>query len=65
MIHNQSINSKDINIKKFLKYSDNYTLIPIKYTNNDFLIQTPKMYIHLVKKEFMIKNILIYHSKML
>ena len=45
MIHNQPINSKDINIKKFLKYSDNYTLIPIKYTNNDFLIQTPKMYI--------------------
>ena len=45
MIHNQSINSKDINIKKFLKYSDNYTLIPIKYNNNDLLIQTPKMYI--------------------
>ena len=45
MIHNQSINSKDINIKKFLKYSDNYTLIPIKYNSNDFLIQTPKMYI--------------------
>ena len=37
MIHNQSINSKDINIKKFLKYSDNYTLIPIKYTNNDMI----------------------------
>ena len=46
MIHNQSINSKDINIKKFLKYSDNYTLIPIKYTNNDFLIQTPKPGFH-------------------
>ena len=45
MIHNQPIISKDINIKKFLKYSDNYTLIPIKYTNNDLLIQTPKMYI--------------------
>tara|TARA_A100001015_G_scaffold28132_1_gene31238 strand:+ start:135 stop:962 length:828 start_codon:yes stop_codon:yes gene_type:complete len=45
MIHNQPINSKDINIKKFLKYSDNYTLIPIKYNNNDLLIQTPKMYI--------------------
>ena len=45
MIHNQPINFKDINIKKFLKYSDNYTLIPIKYNNNDLLIQTPKMYI--------------------
>ena len=45
MIHNQPINFKDINIKKFLKYSDNYTLIPIKYKNNDLLIQTPKMYI--------------------
>ena len=45
MIYNQPINSKDINIKKFLKYSDNYTLIPIKYLNNDLLIQTPKMYI--------------------
>lgn len=45
MIHNQPIISKDINIKKFLKYSDNYTLIPIKYNNDDFLIQTPKMYI--------------------
>ena len=45
MIYNQSIQSKDINIKKFLKYSDNYTLIPIKYKNNDLIIQTPKMYI--------------------
>ena len=45
MIHNQPIIYKDINIKKFLKYSDNYTLIPIKYINNDFLVQTPKMYI--------------------
>ena len=45
MIYNQSIKSKDINIKKFLKYSDNYTLIPIKYKNNDLIIQTPKMYI--------------------
>ena len=44
MIHNQPIISKDINIKKFLKYSDNYTLIPIKYKNNDLIIQTPKMY---------------------
>ena len=33
MIYNQSIQSKDINIKKFLKYSDNYTLIPIKHNN--------------------------------
>ena len=45
MIYNQSIQSKDINIKKFLKYSDNYTLIPIKYKNNDLIIQTQKMYI--------------------
>jgi len=45
MIYNQPIQSKDINIKKFLKYSDNYTLIPIKYKNNDLIIQTPKMYV--------------------
>jgi len=51
MIYNQPINSKDINIKKFLKYSDNYTLIPIKYNNNDLLIQTPKMYIPFGEKK--------------
>jgi len=45
MLYNQSIHSKDINIKKFLKYSDNYTFIPIKYNNNDLIIQTPKMYV--------------------
>lgn len=58
MIHNQPIISKDINIKKFLKYSDNYTLIPIKYTNNDFLIQTPKMYIPFGEKNLYDKKYL-------
>jgi hypothetical protein len=45
MIYNQIINSKNINIKKKLKYSENCTLIPIKYDNIDLIIQTPKMYI--------------------
>ena len=45
MIYNQPINDKNINIKKKLKYSENCTLIPIKYNNNDLIIQTPKMYI--------------------
>jgi len=45
MIYNQTINPKNINIKKKLKYSEYCTLIPIKYNNNDLIIQTPKMYI--------------------
>ena len=45
MIYNQIINYKNINIKKKLKYSEYCTLIPIKYNNNDLIIQTPKMYI--------------------
>ena len=45
MIYNQPINDKNINIKKKLKYSEKCTLIPIKYNNNDLIIQTPKMYI--------------------
>ena len=45
MIYNQIINDKNINIKKKLKYSEKCTLIPIKYNNNDLIIQTPKMYI--------------------
>jgi hypothetical protein len=45
MIYNQIIDSKKINIKKKLKYSEYCTLIPIKYNNEDLIIQTPKMYI--------------------
>lgn len=45
MIYNQKLNINNINIKKKLKYSDNCTLIPIKYNNEDLIIQTPKMYI--------------------
>tara|TARA_A100001015_G_scaffold29545_1_gene32825 strand:- start:201 stop:1025 length:825 start_codon:yes stop_codon:yes gene_type:complete len=45
MIYNQIIDSKNINIKKKLKYSEHCTLIPIKYNNDDLIIQTPKMYI--------------------
>ena len=45
MIYNQIINDKNINIKKKLKYSEKCTLIPIKYNNNDLIIQTPKLYI--------------------
>lgn len=45
MIYNQNISSKNINIKKKQKYSDYCTLIPVKYNNEDLIIQTPKMYI--------------------
>ena len=45
MIYNQQINQNNINIKKKLKYSEYCTLIPIKYNNEDLIIQTPKMYI--------------------
>jgi hypothetical protein len=45
MIYNQVINKNNINIKKKLKYSEYCTLIPIKYNNEDLIIQTPKMYI--------------------
>ena len=45
MIYNQIIDPKKINIKKKLKYSEYCTLIPIKYNNDDLIIQTPKMYI--------------------
>ena len=45
MIYNQLINQNNINIKKKLKYSEYCTLIPIKYNNEDLIIQTPKMYI--------------------
>ena len=45
MIYNQIIDPKNINIKKKLKYSEYCTLIPIKYNNDDLIIQTPKMYI--------------------
>lgn len=45
MIYNQIIDPKNINIKKKLKYSEHCTLIPIKYNNDDLIIQTPKMYI--------------------
>jgi len=45
MIYNQKLDSGLINIKKKLKYSELCTLIPIKYNNEDLIIQTPKMYI--------------------
>ena len=33
-----------LSIKKKLKYPNNFTFIPIKYNNNDLVIQTPKLY---------------------
>ena len=46
------LNHKDLNIKKEsisfkkkIKYSDNFIFIPIKYENNDLLIQTPDLFI--------------------
>ena len=44
MIVNDTIDTKNINIKKHLYYSNNYTFVPIKYNKEDLIIQTPKLY---------------------
>jgi len=44
MIINDIIDIKNINIKKHLYYSSNYTFVPIKYNQKDLIIQTPKLY---------------------
>ena len=44
IINNTLIDSKNINLKKNLYYSDNYTFVPLSYNKKDILLQTPKLY---------------------
>ena len=39
------INIDLINLKKRINYSKDLTFIPIKYDSNNFIIQTPVMYV--------------------
>ena len=36
--------SKLLSVKKKLKYTDEFSFVPIKYNNDDLVIQTPKLY---------------------
>ena len=45
MIYNQELKYEKINIHKKLDHLNGYTFVPLKYDNNDFVIQTPKLFI--------------------
>ena len=45
MIYNIKFEYEKINIKPKLNYLNEFTFIPIKYDNKDFVIQTPKLFI--------------------
>ena len=45
MIYNQELKYDKINIHKKLDHLNGYTFVPLKYDNNDFVIQTPKLFI--------------------
>ena len=45
MIYNQKLEYDKIKIHKKLDHLNGFTFIPIKYDNNDILIQTPKLFI--------------------
>ena len=44
LLHNIKLNENNIKFKTKLKYSNNFEFIPIKYNNNELLIQTPQLY---------------------
>ena len=44
VFENKEINVQNINIKKKLKYSNDFTFVGLKYNKSDLLIQTPKLY---------------------
>ena len=44
VFENKDINVKNINIKKKLKYSNDFTFVGLNYNKSEFLIQTPKLY---------------------
>jgi hypothetical protein len=52
MIYNIHLEYDKINIKPKLNYLNEFTFIPIKYDNKDFVIQTPKLFIPFNIKEF-------------
>ena len=52
MIYNIKFEYDKINIKPKLNYLNEFTFIPIKYDNKDFVIQTPKLFIPFNIKEF-------------
>ena len=52
MINNIQVDYDKINIKQKLNYLNEFTFIPIKYDNQDFVIQTPKLFIPFNIKEF-------------
>lgn len=45
MIFNQKLNFEKINIKIKQDFMNGYTFIPIKYDNEDIIIQTPKLFV--------------------
>ena len=45
MIYNQALDYNKINIYKKQEHLNGYTFVPIKYDNEDFVIQTPKLFI--------------------
>ena len=44
MLLSTEFDSNLLSIKNKLKYSDDFTFIPIKYNKSDLIIQTPKLY---------------------
>jgi len=52
MIYNIQLEYDKINIKPKLNYLNEFTFIPIKYDNKDFVIQTPKLFIPFNINEF-------------
>mgnify|MGYP006242424857 FL=1 len=42
--HSQNLQELSYQLKTPLKYSDEFTFIPFKVTNDDFIIQTPRLF---------------------
>ena len=42
---NIDVKSDTISFKKRVQYSDNFSFIPIKFLNNDLIIQTPYLFV--------------------
>ena len=52
ILFNTELNESNINIKTKLKYSNDFEFIPIKYNNNELLIQTPPLYTNGIKSNY-------------
>ena len=44
IMYDHNLIDTDIKLITKRKYSNNFTFIPIKYKNNNFIIQTPSIY---------------------